>query len=219
MKLLAAAALWPGWLRRAFSDVTVRGEVPARIHGPTLVLVLPQKDELKYERGTAFGELLNYGSDRDLAPLALANVVCLSATQLPIPVAGDPLMVFDDGDKQQILDGKLPKLVYPRNEFDWDRPEPEVVQATERRMALLAGLIQRALGPYRAADKRSDATLAALARARYVKRPPPGTHWANGGTCGITVENAPELSENVDCGMGHVPYRSGRFLYFYTRRL
>jgi hypothetical protein len=180
-------------------------------------LIIPREDRDKIDRGQAFGELLNYGSDRDLAPLALVNVVCLPAAQLDL--ANDPLMVFVDGDKRQILDGKLPMLPDPHEAHAFDKLDPDVVKATDRRMALLGGLIQHALGSRRALDQRGDAALSGLARARYVQKPPPGTHWANGGMCGITVEHAPELSETVDCGMGHVPYRSGRFLYFYSRRL
>jgi hypothetical protein len=216
MRLLAATALWPAWLRRAFADVTVHGAIPARIVGPTLVLIIPRKDNDKLDRGQAFGELLNYGSDRDLAPLALVNVVCLPANQLD--VKGDPLMVFVDGDKKQILDGDLPPLPTLGDPRDFEHVDENANRVTQRRMALLAGLIQRALGPRRAADKRGDVALSDLARAHYVKQPPAGTHWANGGGCGVEVENAPELSDNVDCGMGHVPYRSARFLFFFTRR-
>jgi hypothetical protein len=215
--LLAAAALWPAWLRRAFADVTVRGTAPLHIVAPTLVLIIPQKDDDKLDRGQAFGELLNYGSDHDLAPLALVDVVCLPAARLD--VAGDPLMVFVDGDKKQILDGKLPAL-FPRNQRgEYVYTDENASTVTPRRMALLAALIQRALGPRRAADARGDGALAEVARARYVERAPAGTHWARDGGCGVDVEHAPELSDNVDCGMGHVPYRSARFLFFFTRRM
>jgi hypothetical protein len=221
MRLLAAAALWPTWLRRAFADVTVHGDAllrrDGRRDGPTLVLIVPRDDHDKWDRGEAFGELLNYGSDRDLAPLALVDVVCLPAQKLDIK--GDPLMVFVDGGKQQLLDGKLPRI--PNDAFSEvlaGGDSPAQIAASDARIALLSRLIRRALGPRRDADARSDASLATLARARYVKRPPPGTHWAHSGGCGYTIEGAPDLNHDVDCGMGHVPHRSARFLYFLTRR-
>src|SRR5262249_25459726 len=84
---------WPSWLSRAFGDEKAcdpkaRPPSVAAVAGafrraeragkPLLVLVIPSDDvtspigptDEKFDRGQAFGELLNFGSDADLAPLA-----------------------------------------------------------------------------------------------------------------------------------------------------
>ena len=51
--------------------------------------------------------------------------------------------------------------------------------------------------------------------------PPTGSHWANASGCGpATVENMKEDSDEIvayGCGMGHVPAKSSRFLYFFAK--
>lgn len=49
----------------------------ARRHSRALlVFVIPDKREERYERGGSLGAYLNHGSDQQLAPLALCEVVC-----------------------------------------------------------------------------------------------------------------------------------------------
>ncbi|HVE86420.1 MAG TPA: hypothetical protein VND93_26370 [Myxococcales bacterium] len=87
MGAATAAALWPSWLNEAFAGTPcglLRGSATLaaalqRAHGglqPLLVLVIPRDDGEKWERGRHLGEWLNFGADRDLAPLACAEVVC-----------------------------------------------------------------------------------------------------------------------------------------------
>lgn len=64
------------------------------------------------------------------------------------------------------------------------------------------------------------AGLAAAVRAEVIARPLSGSRWAHGGGCGISIEGATADEENrmrVDCGMGHVPAKSERFLYLFAR--
>ncbi|HEY8211093.1 MAG TPA: twin-arginine translocation signal domain-containing protein [Myxococcaceae bacterium] len=83
----AAAAVWPGWLSEAFAGApcgVLKGAATLsaaikRAHDalqPLLILVVPKDDGEKWDRGRHFGEWLNFGADRDLAPLACAQVVC-----------------------------------------------------------------------------------------------------------------------------------------------
>ena len=58
--------------------------------------------------------------------------------------------------------------------------------------------------------------LADAARARLSKQRVPGSHWATSHGCGTRVEGHPEQGLGIMCGMGHVPAKSSRFLYFYT---
>jgi hypothetical protein len=56
--------------------------------------------------------------------------------------------------------------------------------------------------------------LAERARERLVGERVPGSRWARSSGCGTTIEGE-EDNIGVACGMGHVPARSVRFLYFY----
>ena len=86
----AAAAAWPSWLRRAVaSDCEIdraAGELFAaylrarQARRPLLVLVFPEDSDPQYIRGRAFGEWLNHGSDEQIAPLGLAEVICATMT-------------------------------------------------------------------------------------------------------------------------------------------
>ena len=57
---------------------------------------------------------------------------------------------------------------------------------------------------------------AAEVRRRLVEEPPAGARWANSGGCGVSVEGE-RSAIAIGCGMGHVPERSRRFLYFFTQ--
>jgi len=53
------------------------------------------------------------------------------------------------------------------------------------------------------------------------EQPPSGSHWANHSGCGpATVENMKDDNDDVvgyGCGMGHIPSKSSRFLYFFAK--
>jgi hypothetical protein len=175
---LAGLATAPLWIRRAFADVSVTAAATAAISTrPTLVWVVPSNDKDRESRAAAFGRLLTNGSDRDLAPLALVDVVCA-------PAPGDPLMLYVVGRSVRTLDGspndiaKIIRSIAPRS----DRPPKE---------------------------------LAAIARARYFKKAPPGARWGHTTGCGADYEEGP--ADTVDCGMGSLGELARRFFAFYVK--
>lgn len=186
---LVGLAAAPSFIRRAFGDVSVGA--PAATTRPTLVLVVPRDDGARWERGAAFGELLNHGGDRDLAPLALVDVVCARAQDFG--VSDEPLMLFVVGSTVHRLSARLPK----------DDPG---------RIRVLGNLIREVLP----LEGKSARELAAAARERYVKKAPRGARWGRTTMCGNEYEEGP--AEMVDCGMGHIPDASRRFLDFYAGR-
>lgn len=195
---LVGLAAAPWWIRRAFGDASVGGDRRAAGGGaraatarPTLVLVVPRDEGRRWERGAAFGELLNHGSDAELAPLALADVVCAPAGDYG--VSDEPLMLFVVGSTVHRLDAPLPGD---------DRGPVRLIGALVRQVLPLEG--------------KSASALAAAARERYVKKAPRGARWGRTTMCGNEYEEGP--AETVDCGMGHVPEASRRFLDFYTGR-
>jgi hypothetical protein len=235
----ATMATWPRFIRRAFAsnesceigpepvilpdpgDVTDIGSAAHRAKATgraLLVLVIPQDDGQKYERGHLFGELLNHGSDADLAPLARADVMCatLAEVQKIAPTAkGEPLMFAIDVRAKPAqaapLDAAVPKLSGFGDSMTWEERDQHDAQAIEKRINMLAGLIRRGLGPTPAAQIAADAK---RVRATLVDKPVVGSKWARTHGCGTDVEGQPPMI--VGCGMGHVPDKSSRFLYFFA---
>lgn len=153
----AGATALPVWLSRAFRlderDCEVDlGDLPVQIsdpdrclpggeHGPQkprLVFVIPSDDRTQWQRGQAFGELLNHGSDAQLAPLACFEVLCRSTGQR----FEEPLMLLLDptSHARTPLDAPLPA--------DPDDPYPPSTLDEEARIdariAVLARLISDA---------------------------------------------------------------------------
>jgi hypothetical protein len=259
----ALAAFAPSWIRRAFGDASFGGErkppVPphryrealerARKAGrPLLVLVIPDEDSDKWDRGRAFGEWINHGTDAQLAPLALVEVACLGLGEVGRVYDGpsDPLMLLVDPSERRpmhIMASALPRYT-PRGRVitinaDGTRgPEPPSDDSVfTQRVAMLSRLLAEAveIGPL---DEARARALAQAARKRLRDRPPANAHWATSSGCGTTVEPTPEEIEaeerkrreeaargvlsmhsvvSVGCGMGHVPDKSRRFLYWLAR--
>lgn len=234
-----ATTAWPAFIQTAFGDGAAcdangnpkaaapqAAVVASAFHRaqqakrPLLVLVIPANDGDKYDRGRAFGELLNHGADKDLAPLSDAEVLCATLADLKkvVPNAGDgePMMILVKTDKVPAvvtpLSVELPAYGYQGQVAEWAEAQKEEDKIAAKRIGALGGLLRSALG----SDERKVAERAASVRAKLVKKPPPGAQWANSHGCGTTVEGV-EDNMVMGCGMGHVPAKSGRFLYFFSR--
>jgi hypothetical protein len=228
-----AAALWPAMVRDAFAAedacdgsplarvaLVAAGFRRARASGrPLLVFVVPANDGAKWQRGEVFGELINHGSDRDLAPLAGAEVICATMEDLrrlvPNAGAGEPLMVLVRPDKvpatARQLDVELE--LNPGYGDSWEETQRKQDEASDKRIAAMGDLLRRSLGD---PGKRA-ATLADEVRARLKDKPPPGTRWAKSAGCGVDIEGEPPVL--MGCGMGSVPKKAQRFLYFFAKRM
>ena len=231
----AAALLWPAWLREAFAEEPACDEGwaarvaqvaaafgRARDGGKRLlVFVIPADNGDKWSRGEAFGELLNHGSDRDLAPLAGVEVACATMADLkklvPNAGAGEPFMVLVDPSRMPAaarqIDAELPAYadVY-EGERSWDEREKAEDAVSDLRIAAMGKMLRDALG----SDDRHAATLAADVRAHLKALPPTGARWAHSSGCGTTIEGESRQLMYA-CGMGHTPKKSARFLYFFTK--
>jgi hypothetical protein len=167
----ALAGSWPGWLKKAFGADAASGRAcPTAGHEgeqrwrqivsggyrraqqagkPLLAFVVPAVDEdsgdgfdARWDRGAAFGELLNHGSDDALATLGLAEVVCapmevLRVVARGLPARGEPLMVLIETDavpgRVRVLDGSLPR-VPDRRTFLAAAPQPADYRTTFARL-------------------------------------------------------------------------------------
>ena len=227
----AALASAPAFIRRAFADQSIgvpegRGlagalERAKKLDRPLVMLVIPAGDQAKYERGAAFGELFNHGTDAQLAPLSHVDVICAGMEEArridgDLP-SGEPLMVLfrphASGKLALALDAELPKYdpAWERN-ADWKTQQAKEDRRANQRITILSSLVAR-LGPITDAAAQADEV-----RARLVKRRIPGSHWANASGCGTEVEGDQDSEGmHVACGMGHVPSKSSRFLYLYAK--
>jgi hypothetical protein len=129
---------------------------------------------------------------------------------VPAAGEGEPRMVLVATDA---VPAKVRRIEVPLKEYEGGRGRGSAGDPalSKERIALMAAALKKALG---APPRRREAELAAEARARLVKQPPPGARWASSWGCGVNVEGSePDM---VKCGMGHVPEASRRFLYFYA---
>jgi hypothetical protein len=212
----AAVALWPRLIRRAFADASFDAPGAKSAQRPRLVIVVPADDAQKYRRGEVWGEYLNHGEPAQLAPLGNVDVSCATMRELGAlaqNVEGEPLaLLFERDGSVRALDAKLP-------DDNVGRFDPKADDAiVDKRIAIVAAMIARALPPVPAGDVRAAA--ARVIRAVRAQ-PPTGSHWANASGCGpATVENLQDDSDEIvgyGCGMGHVPAKSSRFLYFFAK--
>lgn len=236
----AAAALWPSFIRDAFADpaatcdpkgmakvasssvvdVATAFRRASRAKRPLLVLVIPADDNDKWNRGHAFGELLNHGSDADLAPLHDVDVVCatMEALRKVIPSVGrgEPMMILvrttalpATTEAIEVEIGSY-DTVLGRTKAARAKPKSAEVVIGER-IAALGGALRKALG----SSSVKLAERAAEVRARLRDKPLAGAPWARTDGCGSIIEGIREHA-NVGCGMGFVPDLSKRFLYFFS---
>jgi hypothetical protein len=183
---VAVVSTWPAWLRSAFAQAEsealpadISDHVGAVSEGfrraqragkPLLVLVIPADDAVKWQRGTAFGELLNHGGPAVMLDLALAELVCAPMVavrklvpQTP-PRPADPLMVLVETDavpaRVSMLDAPLASDPLGRRE------DADGDAAVDARIATLRRLIHRALSPSsEALTRRASQTRASLGAA------------------------------------------------------
>lgn len=127
----------PPWMRRALAFTSeecpedqaavVRGALDrARRHGkPLIVFVVPTSDELRDDRGSRFGTLIDLGPDRALAVLALGEVVCapLAAVRCVVPDA--PLETDAAPPLMLVVEARLPPTTVvpdaPHDGAPWER--------------------------------------------------------------------------------------------------
>jgi hypothetical protein len=168
----------------------------ARARGvDVLAIVIPADDAEKYKRGHQLGEWLNWGVPEELAPLADVELICATHEELGLPPSKDPPMMWRIDANERV------------------RP-----RAQEKFLA----------------DGKPLGDRLRVVKRRYVDEPPPGSHWANSWGCGTRVEDTAEekrlIAErakqgkmrrivSIGCGMGHVPEKSQRFLYYFAHSL
>jgi hypothetical protein len=192
-----------------------------RAQRPLLVLVIPEDNSARWDRGTSFGALLNHGPDDALVALGLVELACapMSALRQLVPQApaGEPLMVLIDPSRMPAtaaaLDAPLPPMPSDPHALD-----DALDAAIDARIAALASLLRRGLAS-RLAALTPSARAAAQQRAIDTHRAHRirGSYWATDDGCGVYVEEVPEVG-GYDCGMGHTPPRARRFLHFFAAR-
>ena len=176
---------------------------------PLLVLVIPADTGSRWFRGHAFGELLMHGPDDVLARLTEVEVACatMETLRLLVPRApmDEPHMVLVQTDRVPAGTAALhPDL---GSEESWWSDAAGPIDA---RIAAQAEALRRVL------PKVPEARIEALAEGfrASLGEPVAGSLWGNATGCGTLIEGV-ERNAMYACGMGHVPSRSRRFLYFF----
>jgi hypothetical protein len=121
-----------------------------------------------------------------------------------------------------------PKILPERAKMLWEVLPKEELAPIEKKLARgelpslaetdrAAALVAMAAGK----DPRLQKQLADSVAARWEAGPPKGSHWAHYANCAeeVEAEGMQDLPEthSVGCGMGSIPPRSQRFLYFWTK--
>jgi hypothetical protein len=213
---------------------------------PLLVLIVPTDDAKKCDWGYAWGELINHGTPEQVAPLGTVEVVCAGLGDLgtygavldstePLAMVLDPKATLP----ARVMQAELPQyeerhMIRVKPAANAPPPKDDAVVANER-IALLASLLRANLP---AVEPGRVPALARVVATKLKARPPQGSHWATGAGCSTEVEPTPEeiaaekaaeaeaLKKGifrsksitvVGCGMGHVPEKSRRFLYFFSK--
>jgi hypothetical protein len=101
--------------------------------------------------------------------------------------------------------------VFRDGKHTWEELTHEQELVSQKRIAGLAHVLRTALG----APTGDLAARAADVRTRIKDGPPAGAHWAHSSGCGTMIEGVDQRFA-VACGMGHVPEKSRRFLYFFA---
>jgi len=244
-----AAAAWPALVSHAFAqspapaDASLAGVSAAyraaqRGGRPLLVLVIPEDDGARWDRGTALGALLNHGSEDVMAALGLCEVVCapMSALRQLVPQAppGEPFMVLVDPRSVPATLPALEASIPPEPTPAWTSGDPSPpspggtgggggaaysrpLDAGVETMVSRGSTAGRGGLGTRLAAITPAARAAALARALdlYRSHRVPGSHWATSGGCGVSIEGV-ETQVMMACGMGHTPERARRFLHFFA---
>lgn len=120
---------------------------------PLLVLIIPEKDERKWERGRLWGAFLNYGSNRQLAPLAPCEVVCATAAELHKLVPGaakkEPLAVLVETNELPAATHAVRVEIDPMESTssDWNARDAELDALIDAQTARVARALKQAIAP------------------------------------------------------------------------
>jgi hypothetical protein len=181
------------------------------------------------------GEPLMYLVDTD----GSGQVTPIDATLAKMPGWDDPNGIDKAIDDRIVAVGTLLKkslLTNPAMLERWEKQATSIVGARElaaieadvaagravsaerldRGAVYLVRHAADATGPSASIDARL-ALLGGAAAARLTKRAIDGSRWARSTGCGASVEGDPEPLL-IGCGMGHVPAKSQRFLFFFANR-
>ncbi len=196
-----------------------------RASRPLLVLVIPEENGARWDRGGALGAFLNTGSDEAMVAIGACDLTCATMAVLrqlvPQAPAGEPLLLLVDPSRVPatvtVLDPPLPPDVSPPSgDARWDTYYERVEARVDQQIAAIEGAVVTALrsrtGSLTTAQRDAARTRAIdTHRAHRIR----GSYWATQGGCGVHVEDVPQVG-GMRCGMGHTPERARRFLYFFA---
>src|SRR5690606_1498698 len=120
---------------------------------PLLVLIIPADDQKKWQRGALWGAFLNYGNNRQLAPLAQCEVVCATAAELhklvPDAAQNEPLAVLVESNALPAKTHAVRVEIKPSESTstDWAVRDAEADARIDEQTARVARALERAIVP------------------------------------------------------------------------
>lgn len=201
---MVAAGVAATWVETAFAsgpsarqtELFAAWHAARRLGAPLLVVLVPPQDQ-DYDRGWLVGAAIDGASPKLLERLAGYAPAC--ATHADLALLG--VNVPADAWFTIVETGAVPAAVVAIGGPELPKEVGGAqIDAMERH--LLAVLpVRAAVNPEPWASERI-----------------PGSHWANATGCGLRLEEA-DTGMMMGCGMGHVPARGARFLYFFASAL
>lgn len=175
--------------------------VPATVH--RLDAKLPERsEEPSPVRGLSVRQLREQFEEE-----AIDTRTALLAKLVSTAVAGSPALLEK---RVAQLRAALPPATVPVH-ADLHAAKLSAAQATS-----LAPLVAQTAARAQPGERTAlYGLLAGAADTRLREQRIPGSYWARASGCGTEVEGV-ESSSIIGCGMGHVPQKSRRFLYFFT---
>ncbi|MFT4624932.1 MAG: hypothetical protein ACI8PZ_003598 [Myxococcota bacterium] len=210
---LLAAATAPAWITGAFAaepparqlELFATWHAARRARTPLLAIVIPDTD--RSTRGRIVGAMLGEAQPALLAKLSGYAPVCATAFDLHLLGVVLPKTAWF----AVINTASVPAEVTP---VDGPSPAAEEWETDIDRIAmLLASALAALRTPPSSGSLRSQN--AKLGHSTWVNSRLPGSYWANAGGCGLHIEEYERDNQYMlACGMGHMPARAARFLYF-----
>lgn len=202
------------------------------------MFIVPEDDHAAFHLGRQLGAFLMYGSQEALTALGLAEVACMRMSELRalVPNAPEAVLVLIDTGLSPMgvtaFEGPLPppyRLSLPPELAELDFPEgdprywpwreAEYLREdlyVEQGIGAVGALLLHALGHALATASPTERVQALIRTRALLQLSVSGGKWARDEGCGIEIERHLAIQLMPLCGMGYMPERAQRFLYFYS---
>jgi hypothetical protein len=157
----------PGEAIASMGDVSAVYRRAFALGKPLLVLVIPENDQGKRDRGAVFGALLNHGGNNVYLDLSLCELVCASVVEIKrelpdLKVEGEPLMLLVETEGAKARATPIDPQIRYDIDNAWKEGAEKIDQLVRERLLTVAAALRAAVAP----SREALLTRAALAESR-----------------------------------------------------